>query len=541
MVLPNAVPYDARVQPSASGRMRWWEPAAVFAGLVVLMAAWLWTPLTEPGVLITEREGQLLYHRAVRNAARLGDVALGGVPMVSVGDVPKQQRRFWTHHPPLVTLVFRAATAVTGESVYTGRWLMLLAWAATGAAVYALARRFGDPLAASLGALLVGFATGVQRDGLLVEILGGVAVFCSVLAVIAYLRWQDEPGAWRALLMFLAVGAAVLCHWQGLLVAGFIALDRWFGARRLKEVTTLLPVFGVLIAGAWMAWAHHVAAGTVPYSAGGIGEGDLFATLASRVNDGPVFVDEPRVGPLAGAVQAVDTLLFRNFQMGALGLAAAGGIAVVIVAFMRKIGPSIRGVLLVTFPPVTFLLVFSRGAMIHPFWTLSAVPGIALFAALWMAVLLPALRAELGRAVTAVIAAVIFFGVVGPEVLAGRHQWDADLPELRQGQKTLDHLERALAGRLGPEDHVIVTDHGVRYDHLAWMLDRTVHGHVGSPAAVEAIRAATGGHVVAVMQDRELLRLPKVAGHLVDYPMATIAREGVGGARGQGRPHPHGR
>jgi hypothetical protein len=271
-----------------------------------------------------------------------------------------------------------------------------------------------------------------------------------------------------------------------------------------------------------MAWAHQVAAGTQPYSAGGIGEGDLFATLACRVNEGPVFVDQPRVGPFEGALEAVDTLLFRNFEMGALGLAAAGGIAVVIVAFRRKVGPSIRSVLLVTFPPVTFLLVFSRGAMIHPFWTLSAVPGIALLAALWMAVLLPALRAELGRYATAAIAGVICFGVVGPEVLAGRDSWSAALPELRQGQETLDRLAGALDGRLGPEDHVVVTDHGVRYDHLAWMLDRPVHGHVGSPAAVDAICEASGGQVVAVMRDVELLRLPKVAGYLVDYPMATI-------------------
>jgi 4-amino-4-deoxy-L-arabinose transferase-like glycosyltransferase len=129
-------------------------------------------------------------------------------------------------HPPLYTLVIAAATklGITGDEAQ--RSLGCLFGAGTIALVGMLGRRVaGAPVGLIAAGIAACYPLLIAADGALMsETLYGLLI---ALVLLAAYRLRDEPSAWRAVALGVAVGLAALTRPEALLLLPLLLVPRW--------------------------------------------------------------------------------------------------------------------------------------------------------------------------------------------------------------------------------------------------------------------------------------------------------------------------
>ncbi|HYM14367.1 MAG TPA: glycosyltransferase family 39 protein [Dehalococcoidia bacterium] len=304
---------------------------------------------------------------------------------------------YFYDHPPLGWFTIAAWSKLTGgflafgESVNSGRVLMLLAHAASAALLYGVARRAGGTKLAAVAAVVVFALAPFQLLFGREVLLDNLAVFWLLLAL--YLLMPARLTLTGAALSGVAMGIALLNkEIVGLMLPG-AALLAWSRLERSGQVK------GVAV---WLGVALGLAA-LYPLHALLIGE---FFPAGSFLD----YKSGPHESLLGGIRYHIDRAHDRGIlQAGsefwhaahiwwrvdpALVVAAAAAIPAAGLLARRSRDALAFGVML-----AVFMLFLARGGAVFDFWLLPAVPLVAVIVGLAVdAVLDPVWRARVARA-----------------------------------------------------------------------------------------------------------------------------------------------
>ncbi len=502
---------DPRPRPGPSGLA-----ATALVAMGLLLVGWfvnrndLWGRET----MLTVEDTGLVYLEGARNLLRLGFGETYGVPMVVGGERTDAERVYYANHPPLLTWGTALVASLGMDVVPAGRVLMLFSWTAAALAVFVLVQRRHGLGFGTIAALAVVASRGNLRGGLFVEVVTGLVVPFTLWAVVAYGSYLERPTRGRAFGVYLLAFAAGFSDWPGLFLPGYLFLHSLFFARRLAILAMPLLPIATLLLWRFLSQLATRQAGHATFQAKS--EWSLFAILAGRISEGPVLLS----GELASRWPHVQTFTFgpAPWIMAALGLVS---LALVRLRGISK--PGADGLLLAVFATVTYLVVVFRGAQVHPFWCLSAVPAIVLLATDLVATLWRWPTGHRLRPAIRVGVLVLVAALMGLEVQRGTSAVDAARALALPRDVKLNRLAEALRPFVQPKDQVLVVGDNLRADHLGWHLDRLAFHVHPSPHGIEAARQRFGSRLWVVMESAEALRLPEVAAHLVDFPCEFLA------------------
>lgn len=464
--------------------------------------------------MLTVEDTGLVYLEGARNLLRLGFGETYGVPMVVGGERTEAERVYYANHPPLLTWGTALVASLGMDVVPAGRVLMLFSWTAAALAVFVLVRRRHGLGFGTIAALAVVASRGNLRGGLFVEVVTGLVVPFTLWAVVAYGSYLERPTRGRAFGVYLLAFAAGFSDWPGLFLPGYLFLHSLFFARRLAILAMpLLPIatllFWCFLSGLATHRAEHASFEVKA-------EWSLLAILAGRISEGPVMLS----GELSSRWPHVET-----FTFGPLGwiLAALGLLAL----FTSRVGgprrPAAAAPLLAVFATVTYLVVVFKGAQVHPFWCLSAVPAMVLLATEFVARLWQWNPGQPRRRVLRIGISALVAALMGLEVHHGLAAVSAARSLAHPRDTKLHRLAEAMRPFVQPRDQVLVVGDHLRADHLGWHLDRLAFHVHPSPHGIEAARRHLGSRLWVVMESAEALRLPEMAAYLVDFPCEFLA------------------
>ncbi|MFW6108387.1 MAG: glycosyltransferase family 39 protein [bacterium] len=457
--------------------------------------------IAEPWVGSYDANGAL-FSTAARNYLRYGLVATRGGQVTNAGQLTPDRFRFYSHHPPGISLTLAASFALFGETEWAARLVPITFTLAATALLYLVARELAGRWAGLFAALMFVAQPMVAFYGRMPDHEAPGACF-AVLLTWLYLRWAEDRR--RGWLIAMAVAGFV-----GLWYAWVVFVVPWalLGCQALTErrgwKALVLPT-AAAVAG-FAAVAGHVAV-----VEGGLGE--LWEALLFRLGS-----------------QASDISAARRFGLGEWALRqgaylSVGFVPTVLVGVLFPWGLGERrrrGTLLVA-ALVGFalfnLVVFRQGAYVHLYYQfylavpLALASGLALWG-MWrrarrrrwsagIAVLLAALTVAVGWAKLGRIHAASFY------------------------QAQLEAAEGVRAeSRPGDRVHVLWRLRPRSWRQLVWYADRDIAVTRVSGRA-EALRAAEG--------------LAPPVFHVFRDPTGELVVEKLTGRQGGGRPGARGR
>jgi hypothetical protein len=318
--------------------------------------------------------GGAFYSNIARNYLRYGYVETRFAPVISTGDTPVEERRYYLTHPPLIGLAVSVAFHLFGEHEWSARLV---------------------PLAFSLGCILLiyrlGSSMASRETGLAAA---GIYAFLPVEIVYgAHVDPQGPPLAFFSLLLFLAylekrpllaTGALVLgagFDWPIHYLAGLLAIHALASRSDRGAWGAGLLATSVLLVALFFLYARLVA----PHPR------QLY--LESTAEDAFLFWTGIRVAPDRIPGRSIEAPTAREWlaRMGShfdslftvpiLALTAFG----LVVYGARRSGGELR---ILLFWGLLHVLLFPLGAFVHDYWSIYLAPGLALAAAValrWIA------------------------------------------------------------------------------------------------------------------------------------------------------------
>ncbi|HUT34851.1 MAG TPA: glycosyltransferase family 39 protein [Planctomycetota bacterium] len=211
---------------------------------LALGAAILATGIAAPWTGSYDANGAL-YSIAARNYLRHGLIATRGGQVCNAGLLRPQDFRFYSHHPPGISLSLAASFAVFGEHEWSGRLVPLLFTLGAAALLYFMARELGGPLAGSFAALVFVVQPMVGLYGRMPDHEAPGAFFALLLTWM-YLQWQRTGRRGWPLAMAGATFLGVWFAWVVFIVPWLLLGHGWLVRRRdLRPM--LIPAAGALL------------------------------------------------------------------------------------------------------------------------------------------------------------------------------------------------------------------------------------------------------------------------------------------------------
>jgi len=212
-----------------------------------------------------------LYSTAARNYLRHGLVATRGGQVCNAGEMEPSAFRFYSHHPPGVSLAMAASFALFGVHEWSARLpFVAFTLAATGILFYVVCA-LGGRLAGFFAAFLFAVQPMVAFYGRMPD-HEAPAAFFALAQVACYVRWRVEGGRRWLALGCVAAFVGVWFAWVVVLMPFLLLAVQWLTQRR-EAGPMLLPV-------AAGALGFATVLGHVALVGGGLGE--LWGTLAQR-------------------------------------------------------------------------------------------------------------------------------------------------------------------------------------------------------------------------------------------------------------------
>lgn len=375
-----------------------------------------------------------LFSTAARNYLRYGLVATRGGQVVNAGRIEPADFRFYSHHPPGISLALAASFALFGVHEWSARLVCLLFTLGAAACVHRVARGMAGLLAGFFAALIFALQPIVALYGRMPDHEAPAAFFALLLTVF-YVEWLRAEGRRWLVAMAAAAFVGVWFAWVVAVVPWLLLGHCWL-TRGRSAVRLLIPAAAGVVG--FLSVLGHIA----------LVEGTL-ADLGRALTH--------RVGTQAGdrAVQGQfglgDFLAKQGTYLWAGFSAVSGGLA---LAWVLGIGRAKRAdVLLVAALAVLGLfnvLAFRQGAYVHIYYQFYLAIPLALIAGLALA----ALYRRAGR----FLAPILMLGLVAA---IGVEAWYKLLPA-RLGQLSDSFYPHQLAmadylrERTEPEDRILL-------------------------------------------------------------------------------------
>ena len=139
-----------------------------------------------------------LFSTAARNPLRYGLIATRGGQVYNAGQLTPDRFRFYTHHPPGISLTIAASFALLGEAEWSARLVAILFTLGATALLYLVARELAGPWVGFFAALVFVVQPMVAFYGRMPD-HEAPATFFALLLTWLYLRWAREQRRLRAL------------------------------------------------------------------------------------------------------------------------------------------------------------------------------------------------------------------------------------------------------------------------------------------------------------------------------------------------------
>lgn len=313
-----------------------------------------------------------LYSTAARNYLRYGLLATRGGQVCNAGQLRPEEFRFYSHHPPGISLALAASFALLGESEWAARLLFVLFTLGAAACLHGVARAMAGEVAACLAATAFLLQPMVALYGRMPD-HEAPAAFFALLLTLLYLGWQREGRrGW------LAAMSAVAC--LGVWFAWVVAAVPWLLlayhiALRRRSVSWLAIPAAVGALGFLAVLAH------IALVEGGLGE--LWRALGHRLG---AQASDRVAGDAFGAAEflgRMGTYFWRGFSGVSAALAAACALGL-----GRPRPGDLLLVAMLAIWALLNVLGFRQGAYIHIYYQfylaipLALLTGMAL-AAVW--------------------------------------------------------------------------------------------------------------------------------------------------------------
>lgn len=244
--------------------MAWLAPALLGAGLMAPGMAARWVGSFDAN--------GALYSTAARNYLRYGLAATRGGQVCNAGALGPGDFRFYSHHPPGISLALAASFAALGESEWAARLVPLLFTLGAAVCLQRVGRALGGQLAGGLAAIAFVLQPMIVLYGRMPDHEAPAAFFALLLATL-YVNWQgDGRRRWLAAMAvaaFLGVWFAwVVAVVPWLLLAHGLVVKRRGAAGLLAPVAAGVAGFATVLGhialvegglgGLWAALAHRV-------------------------------------------------------------------------------------------------------------------------------------------------------------------------------------------------------------------------------------------------------------------------------------------
>jgi 4-amino-4-deoxy-L-arabinose transferase-like glycosyltransferase len=312
--------------------------------------------------------GGAFYSNIARNYLRYGYLETRLAPVVSTGDLPREERRYYVTHPPFIGLSLSLSFRLFGEREWAARLVPLLFSLGSMLLLYRLGCRLHSKELGLVAAALFSFTPYGILYGAHVDPQGPPVTFFGLLLLIAYEERRPLVGA-----AALVLGAGF--DWPIHYLAGLLALDAWYSRKQERRWSVGLLAGSFLTAASFLVYARVVAAHpSHQYLQASTAESFLFwsgiRVERDRIPGRPITF--PTFGEwLKRMASHLDSL----YTLPLLALAAFGAAA---TGFRGRVPPLWIPLLW----GVIHILLFPLGAFVHDYWSMYLAPGLSLAAAL---------------------------------------------------------------------------------------------------------------------------------------------------------------
>jgi len=225
--------------------------------LLVYAAVFRLVTLDRPFQYDDEATGGAFYGLLARNYLRIPWSETHGIPVLTVGRLPRVPLVFYPDHPPAVPLLIAPLYRVFGPREWQARLPTSAATVLAIAVFYRLVRRSASARVALTAAAVFAAMPMVLHFGGQPEVLGMPLVLCALITVDAYLMLGRAP-CWRTFIWLAAAFATTsVCDWPAFFLVPVFAAH--FAATRPRRQWLWMVAFGVWAAAVFAALYVYIA------------------------------------------------------------------------------------------------------------------------------------------------------------------------------------------------------------------------------------------------------------------------------------------
>lgn len=313
--------------------------------------------------------GGAFYSNIARNYVRYGYLETRFAPVISTGNVPPEERRYYLTHPPFIGLAVSVAFHLFGEHEWSARLVPLLFGLGSIVLVFRIGRigsKVASPEMGLVAAALFSLAPLETLYGAHVDPQGPPVTFFALVLLLAYEEGRPLVGAGA-----LVLGAGF--DWPIHYLSGLLAFHALFFRPERRRWAVGLLAGSLLLVTTFLLYARFVA----PHPRQQYLQSTTFDALLfwsgvrvppDRIPGRPIKTPAPAPW-LVRMASHLDSL----YTLPLLALAAFGAV----IASRR---PSSALLILLVFG-LAHIVLFPLGAFVHDYWSMYLAPGLALAAA----------------------------------------------------------------------------------------------------------------------------------------------------------------
>jgi len=231
-------------------------------GLFIALAFLSWSlfhDFTSPWVTNVDSNGAW-WSQSVHNTLRAGLRATGGMPSWYFGPLPIPPSGYYTHHPPLLSLMLTGMYALFGEKEWAARLLPITFSLASLVLLWMLVKDCAGRRAAAFSALLF-VATPMELVyGRMVN-FEPIALTWMLCALLCLRRWEQTSQQYWHNLMIIAFLLTLWTAWLGYIFVLVVCLCFLFPHRKrnpqLAFLLLGLSVFSIVLFLLYIRWARQ--------------------------------------------------------------------------------------------------------------------------------------------------------------------------------------------------------------------------------------------------------------------------------------------
>jgi hypothetical protein len=322
--------------------------------------------------------GGAFYSNIARNYVRYGYLETRFAPVISTGNSPPEERRYYLTHPPFIGLAVSVAFHLFGEHEWSARLVPLLFGLGSIVLVFRIGSKVASRENGLVAAALFSLAPLETLYGAHVDPQGLPVTFFALLLLLAYEEGRPLVGAGALLL-----GAGF--DWPIHYLSGLLAFHALFFRPERRRWAVGLLAGSLILVTSFLLYARFVAPHprqqylqSTPFDSFLFWSG--VRVPPDRIPGRPIETPAP-VEWLVRMASHLDSL----YTLPLLILAAFGA-----AASWSRGGPSSLWILLSW--GLAHILLFPLGAFVHDYWSMYLAPGLALAAASGLARIADSLR-----------------------------------------------------------------------------------------------------------------------------------------------------